>query len=89
MEQIESVLARHRAELLDLPNVTAVGVTHRPSGDVIVVFVTHKVPPAQLRPEDAIPRAVEHYPIEVRSAIEVGEAGTRTGRTEGNAGRHE
>ncbi|WP_274556926.1 hypothetical protein [Streptomyces spiramyceticus] len=59
--------ALHESQLLQLPNVTGVG-TGKDEGsgaDVIVVFVTRKVPSDQLRAEDVVPEELEGVPVRV------------------------
>jgi len=58
---------------MGLPNVTGVGtgrdvVTGR---DVIVVFVTRKVPRDRLRDEDVVPDELEGVPVRVLAIGEV------------------
>ncbi|TPQ16201.1 hypothetical protein FGD71_043205 [Streptomyces sporangiiformans] len=50
-----------------MANVTGVGIGEDESSgeDVIVVFVTHKVPRDRLRPEDVIPDDLEGVPVRV------------------------
>ncbi|MEV0227547.1 hypothetical protein [Streptomyces sp. NPDC050704] len=52
---------------MTLANVTGVGTGRdEDSGeDVIVVFVTHKVPHDRLRPEDVVPDELEGVPVRV------------------------
>jgi hypothetical protein len=57
----------HEDRLMALANVTGVGTGQdEDSGeDVIVVFVTRKVPSDRLRPEDVIPDELEGVPVRV------------------------
>ncbi|WP_225858955.1 hypothetical protein [Streptomyces albicerus] len=57
----------HEDRLMALANVTGVGTGQdEDSGeDVIVVFVTRKVPRDRLRPEDVIPDELEGVPVRV------------------------
>ncbi|TLS40610.1 hypothetical protein FE633_40815 [Streptomyces montanus] len=50
-----------------MANVTGIGIGEDESSgeDVIVVFVTHKVPRDRLRPEDVIPDDLEGVPVRV------------------------
>ena len=65
------VKRRHEAELLGKPNVVAVGVGYRtrsgqPTSEVcIVVSVTRKIPDADLKRSEALPRTLEDVPIDV------------------------
>lgn len=62
---IEEAKSRHEAELLSLPNVTAVGIGERAGKPVIKVFVTKKVPASQLAPEARVPSSLEGYEVDV------------------------
>ncbi|WP_240437053.1 hypothetical protein [Streptomyces sporangiiformans] len=57
----------HEDRLMAMANVTGVGIGEDESSgeDVIVVFVTHKVPRDRLRPEDVIPDDLEGVPVRV------------------------
>ncbi|MGP3983618.1 hypothetical protein [Streptomyces sp. KR80] len=57
----------HEDRLLALANVTGVGTgrDERTGTDVVVVYVTRKIPLAQLRPEDVVPTEVEGVPVRV------------------------
>ena len=65
------VKRRHENELLRKPNVVAVGVGFRTRGGqttsevCIVVSVTRKVPAANLKKSEALPRMLEDVPIDV------------------------
>ena len=65
------VKRRHESELLRRPNVVAVGVGFRTRGGqltsevCIIVSVTHKIPAADLKRHEALPRALEGVPIDV------------------------
>ncbi len=65
----------HEDRLMTLANVTGVGVGEDENSgeDVIVVFVTHKVPPDRLRPEDVIPDELEGVPVRVLAMGGAGE----------------
>ncbi|MGW7071265.1 hypothetical protein ACWGII_33700 [Streptomyces sp. NPDC054855] len=57
----------HEGPLMKLANVTGVGIGKDDSSgaDVIVVFVTRKVPRDRLRDEDVIPAVLEGVPVRV------------------------
>jgi hypothetical protein len=69
-----AVRARHEATLLRYPNVVAVaeGVRSRrgrPTGErCLVVYVSRKVPRAELRPNDVLPAEIEGVPVDVVEA---------------------
>jgi hypothetical protein len=62
---INEVKTRHEAELLDLPNVNAVGIGERGGKPVIKVFVTQKVPESQLAPDERVPASLEGCDVDV------------------------
>lgn len=62
---IETVRRAHEATLLKLPNVTGVGIGQRGGATVIKVFVTRKVPAADLQPHEVVPTSLQGYPTDV------------------------
>lgn len=64
--EIDEVLQRHAAALLELPNVVSVGIGERDGSPVIVVGVAERVRSDELAPEERIPEALEGYPVDVR-----------------------
>jgi len=62
---IENVRRAHEAALLSLPNVTGVGIGERRGVPVIKVFVTRKVPAADLQPHEVVPKSLQGYPTDV------------------------
>ena len=65
MADIESIKAKHEDRLLQLANVTAVGIGERDGKQVIKVYVTRKLPESALRPKDIVPRALEGHETDV------------------------
>lgn len=59
------VVNKYQDQLLQLPNVTGIGIGERAGEEVIKVFVTHKVPESQLKPQEVVPRMLEDYTIDV------------------------
>lgn len=57
----------HEDRLMKLANVNGVGIgkDEHSGADVIVVFVTRKVPRDRLRDEDVVPEALEGVPVRV------------------------
>lgn len=57
----------HEDRLMKLANVTGVGIgkDDGSGADVIVVFVTRKVPRDRLRDEDVVPDVLEGVPVRV------------------------
>ena len=60
---------------MGLPNVTGVGIGEKEGKEVIVVFVTHKVPRRALQPHEIVPKVLEGYGTDVE------EIGTVTAQT--------
>ncbi len=50
---------------MTLPNVTGVGIGEHSGREIIIVFVSHKVPEAQLDPREMIPKSLEGYEVHV------------------------
>ncbi len=73
---IDEVRRAHESELMAKPNVTGVGIGRKEDEDVILVFVTHKVPESELRPEEVIPRELEGYETDVEEIGVVTAQGT-------------
>jgi hypothetical protein len=62
---VESVKIRYEEQLMRLPNVTGVGIGQKAGKEVIVVFVTHKVPESALQPQEIVPKMLEGYETDV------------------------
>ena len=62
---IESVKTQHENRLMQLPNVSGVGIDHKDGNEVIKVFVTHKVPESTLCEEEMIPRELDGHGVDV------------------------
>jgi hypothetical protein len=69
---IETVLRRHEASLLRLPNVTGTGIGEKDGKEAIIVFVRRKVPESSLRPSEIVPKTLDGYQTVVRQEIRVG-----------------
>lgn len=69
---IETVYRKYEEELMRLPNVTGVGIGEEHGKEVIVVFVTHKVPESDLRPQDVVPKALDGLETDVKVQVLVG-----------------
>ncbi|MCF3125456.1 hypothetical protein IPZ68_38040 [Streptomyces arenae] len=65
---------------MKLANVTGVGTgkDEHSGQDVIVVFVTHRVPRDRLRDEDVVPDTLEGVPVRV---LAIGEVDAQDGGT--------
>ncbi len=62
---IEDVQRKYEDQLMQLPNVTGVGIGKRKGKEVIKVFVTKKVPESALRPQDIVMRMLEGFETDV------------------------
>jgi hypothetical protein len=78
LERARLVKQVHETELLARANVVGVGVGFRQTGGkptrqvAIVVMVRDKLPSAELRPEDALPREIDGVPVDVQAVGEFG-----------------
>ncbi len=62
---IESVKQKHEERLMQLPNVTGVGIGERQGDKVIKVFVTRKVPENAMRRSEVVPKTLEGWQTDV------------------------
>jgi hypothetical protein len=69
---IEAVMRKYEYQLMQLPNVTGVGIGEKNGEQVIIVFVTQKVKKSALRPQDVIPKTLEGWDTDVKTKISVG-----------------
>lgn len=67
-KNIESVKRKYEDRLLELPNVTIVATGKKDGKDVIKVFVTHKVPISELRPEEVVPKTLDEFETDVEES---------------------
>ncbi len=63
--KIESVMRKHEEQVMQLPNVTGIGIGKKGRKNVIKVFVTHKVPESALESHEIIPKVLEGYETDV------------------------
>jgi hypothetical protein len=68
---IESVLKKYGGQLMQIPNVTAVGIGEKSGKEVILVFVRKKIPESALQPNETIPKELDGYPTDVHEEIKV------------------
>ncbi len=73
---IEPVKRKYEEQLMQLPNVTGVGIGEKAGKEVIKVFVTQKVPESALQPQEVVPKTLEEY------ATDVEEIGVVTAQTQ-------
>ncbi len=69
---IKAVLKKYEPQLLQLPNVTGVGIGEKDGKEVILVFVTHKIPEPELRPHEIVPKILDEFETDVELRILVG-----------------
>ena len=62
---IEDVKTKHEEKLMKLRNVIGVGIGKKAGKEVIKVFVTHKVPKAELQPQEIIPKTLEGWETDI------------------------
>ena len=62
---IDSVRKNHENELMKLPNVIGIGIGEKKGTQVILVFVTVKVPRSALQSHEIIPKKIEEYETDV------------------------
>jgi hypothetical protein len=62
---IKSVKRKFEDQLMTLPNVTGVGIGEHSGREIIIVFVSHKVPKEELDPRELIPKSLEGYEVHV------------------------
>lgn len=63
--KIESAMRKHEERVMQLPNVTGIGIGKKGKKEVIKVFVTHKVPESALQLHEIIPKMLEGYETDV------------------------
>ena len=59
------IVKKYEEQLLQLPNVTGVGIGEKAGKVVIKVFVTHKVPESSLQPQEVVPKTLEGWETDV------------------------
>jgi hypothetical protein len=62
---IDLVKEKYEQQLMQLPNVTGVGIGEKSGTQVIKVFVTHKVPESALQTQEVVPKKLEQYDTDV------------------------
>ena len=63
--KIESVMRKHEEQVMQLPNVTGIGIGKKGGKNVIKIFVTHKVPESSLEYHEIIPKLLDGYETDV------------------------
>ena len=72
MRDIETVLKKFEGLLMQLPNVTGVGIGEKQGKEVIRVFVKRKIPEAYLQPGEVVPKNLDGFATDVEVEIVVG-----------------
>ncbi len=62
---IEVVRQKYEDQLMNLPNVVGVGIGEKDGKEVIIVFVTHKVPASALQAHQIVPKTLEGFETDV------------------------
>ncbi len=62
---IENVQRKYEEQLMQLPNVSGVGIGEKSGKEVIKVFVSRKLPESSLGPLDVVPKILEGYETDV------------------------
>lgn len=63
--KITSAMRRCEEQIMQLPNVTGIGIGKKGDKDVIKVFVKQKLPESALRPHEVIPKSLGGYDVDV------------------------
>jgi len=62
---IESARMKYENQLMQMPNVTGIGIGKKGDKEVIKVFVTRKLPESMLQPYEIILKTIEGYETDV------------------------
>lgn len=62
---ITRVKMKYEKKLMQLPNVTGVGIGEKAGQKVITVLVTHKLPESALKPQEVVPKMLDGYKTDV------------------------
>lgn len=62
---IEHVQRKYEEQLMQLPNVSGVGIGEKSGKEVIKVFVSRKLPESSLGLLDVVPKILEGYETDV------------------------
>lgn len=65
MIDIETIRQKYEDQIMELPNVTGVGIGEKAGKKVIKVFVTHKLPESELQLQEIVPKSLEEYETDV------------------------
>lgn len=63
--KIGSAMKKHEEQVMQLPNVTGIGIGKKAGKNIIKVFVTQKLPESALQPDEIIPKTLEGYQTDV------------------------
>lgn len=62
---INAAMRRHEDRIMALVNVTGIGIGEKDGRPVIKVFVSRKLPEAELGKDQIVPRTLEGHPTDV------------------------
>jgi hypothetical protein len=62
---IEDARRKHEDQLMQMLNVTGVGIGEKEGKQVIKVYVTHKVPESDLKPQEIVPKKLDGWETDV------------------------
>ena len=62
---ITAAMREHEDRIMRLANVTGIGIGEKEGRPVIKVFVSLKLPEAELSQDQIVPRTLEGYPTDV------------------------
>lgn len=65
--KIETIKQKYEDQIMELPNVTGVGIGEKAGKEVIKVFVTEKLPESELQPQEIVPKSLEEYETDVEA----------------------
>lgn len=62
---VAQIKQNYEDRLLELPNVTGVGIGEKQGKEAIIVFVTKKIAESNLKPEEIIPKSLDGCSVDV------------------------
>ena len=62
---IETIKQKYEQRLMQLPNVVGLAIGEKDGKQVIVVFVSRKVPKASLQTKDILPETLDGFEVDV------------------------
>lgn len=62
---INDIKQKYEDQIMELPNVTGVGIGEKAGNEVIKVFVSQKIAESELQPQEIVPKSLEEYKTDV------------------------